>query len=78
MWMGAEAANPDHRERRITQCNFCGRHNTITGPMAEGPNGVYICFDCTEIAYGMLLELRARHRVDASKKTHPADPKKPN
>ncbi len=31
--------------------------------MVEGPNDVYICGDCVEIAYGIVLQQRARRRI---------------
>jgi hypothetical protein len=49
--------------KRRTQCNFCGRPTDAAGPMMEGPGDVYICEDCVEMAYGLVLEARARRRV---------------
>ena len=48
---------------RRTRCSFCGRDSDETGSMVEGPSDVYICGDCVEIAYGIILQQRARRRV---------------
>ena len=67
------------RERRLTTCSFCGRTNKVAGAMVEGPMDVYICGDCVEIAYGILLQERARGRVWPDRK-EPAmsDPARPD
>ena len=31
--------------------------------MVEGPGDVYICADCVDIAYGIILQQRARKRI---------------
>lgn len=49
--------------QRRTQCSFCGRFSEVAGSMVEGPGDVYICADCVEMAYGIILEQRARRRV---------------
>lgn len=51
------------RPPRHTRCNFCGRDSGVAGRMVEGPGDVYICGDCVEIAYGIILQQRARLRV---------------
>ena len=48
---------------RRTTCSFCGRGSDVAGAMVEGPGDVYICGDCVEIAYGIILQQRARHRI---------------
>ena len=48
---------------RITTCSFCGRTSAVAGFMVEGPADVYICDDCVEIAYGIMLQKRARQRI---------------
>ena len=48
---------------RRTRCSFCGRHSDVAIDMVEGPSDVYICGDCVEIAYGIVLQQRARRRV---------------
>ncbi len=47
---------------RLTRCSICGRYNNVTGPMVEGPAEIYICADCTEVAYGIVLQMRG-HRA---------------
>jgi hypothetical protein len=49
--------------RRRTTCSFCGRSSAVAGEMVEGPDDVYICYDCAEIAYGIFLQRRARQRI---------------
>ena len=48
---------------RNTVCSFCGRLSVVAGAMVEGPGDVYICSDCVEIAYGIVIQMRARHRI---------------
>ena len=48
---------------RPTRCGFCGRGSDVAGRMIEGPGDVYVCEDCVEIAYGIVLQQRARRRV---------------
>ena len=59
----AISASPKAVARRQTVCNFCGRSSEVAGAMVEGPGDVYICADCVEIAYGILLQQRARQRI---------------
>jgi ATP-dependent Clp protease ATP-binding subunit ClpX len=67
--MAAERSDPTSIQSggtptpRRTQCSFCGRTSDVTGSMVEGPSDVYICGDCAEIAYGIILQQRARSRV---------------
>ena len=56
----AKTARPGERR---THCSFCGRSSDVAGPMVEGPSDVYICGDCVEIAYGIVLQQRARRRI---------------
>ena len=56
---------------RNTVCSFCGRPSAVAGAMVEGPGDVYICADCVEIAYGIVLQMRARQRI-LPDPTHPA------
>ena len=37
--------NPPH-----AHCSFCGRPRAHAGPMAEGPDDVYICAECIRLA----------------------------
>ena len=48
---------------RRTTCSICGRTSDAAGAMVEGPGDVYICGDCVEIAYGILLQQRGRRRI---------------
>lgn len=45
--MTAPQQNSDSR------CSFCGRPQSIVGPMVEGPNAAFICVDCVRIAAGV-------------------------
>jgi ATP-dependent Clp protease ATP-binding subunit ClpX len=57
--------SPDPVDKLRTQCSFCGRISDVAGPMVEGPNAIYICADCVEIAYGIVLTMRGRERIKA-------------
>jgi ATP-dependent Clp protease ATP-binding subunit ClpX len=67
--MRIEEGRPPSRRR--TRCSFCGRHSDVTGQMVEGPGDVYMCGDCVEIAYGIILQQRARRRIGPDP-NHPA------
>ena len=66
---GSPSGSPSSPRR--TRCSFCGRTSDVTGSMVEGPGDVYICGDCIEIAYGIILQQRGRQRIWPDPK-HPA------
>jgi ATP-dependent Clp protease ATP-binding subunit ClpX len=44
------------RGRRITTCSFCGKSSRDVGPMVEGPNDVYICANCVDLAHNIIRQ----------------------
>ena len=48
-------------------CSFCGRSGRESGPLVEGPRGVYICPDCIQAAQSVVQEEKRRsHRGPAA------------
>ena len=43
-------------------CSFCGRSGRESGPLVEGPRGVYICPDCIQAAQVVVQEEKRRAR----------------
>jgi len=53
--------NPhDSVRRRLTRCSFCGRSNRETGMQVEGPNEVYICRRCVDVAQDIFAREREK------------------
>jgi ATP-dependent Clp protease ATP-binding subunit ClpX len=44
------------RGRRVTTCSFCGKSSRDVGPMVEGPNDVYICANCVDLAHNIIRQ----------------------
>ena len=44
------------RGRRVTTCSFCGKSSRDVGPMVEGPNEVYICSNCVDLAHNIIRQ----------------------
>ena len=42
--------------RRVTTCSFCGKSSRDVGPMVEGPNDVYICSNCVDLAHNIIRQ----------------------
>jgi len=57
---GEKIAPPSYDQRRITQCDFCGKSNRQTGPQMMGPNGAYICATCVELGYRVIQKNREK------------------
>lgn len=48
--------------RRRELCSFCGRSRKQVDTFVEGPNGVFICPECTELCYNIVQQERRRSR----------------
>jgi ATP-dependent Clp protease ATP-binding subunit ClpX len=53
---GGSAAAGGFRGRRITTCSFCGKSSRDVGPMVEGPDDVYICANCVDLAHNIIRQ----------------------
>jgi ATP-dependent Clp protease ATP-binding subunit ClpX len=53
---GPGPANGGFRGRRVTTCSFCGKSSRDVGPMVEGPNEVYICSNCVDLAHNIIRQ----------------------
>jgi ATP-dependent Clp protease ATP-binding subunit ClpX len=40
----------------VTTCSFCGKSSRDVGPMVEGPNDVYICANCVDLAHNIIRQ----------------------
>jgi ATP-dependent Clp protease ATP-binding subunit ClpX len=50
------AGSSGFRGRRVTTCSFCGKSSRDVGPMVEGPNDVYICANCVDLAHNIIRQ----------------------
>ncbi len=57
---GSEMGEGGFGGRKITTCSFCGKNSREVGPMVEGPNGVYICGQCTDLCQNIFKQERKR------------------
>jgi len=44
-------------------CSFCKKSHRVTGPLVEGPGGVYICGECIELCRSILEQEKKRHQT---------------
>lgn len=68
----------NNSNRNHTCCSFCGRSEAEVDRLIAG-NGVFICDECIEVCYSLLLESMPDAKIPngKSKKTPPADFKLP-
>ncbi|MGA2582004.1 MAG: ClpX C4-type zinc finger protein [Tepidisphaeraceae bacterium] len=45
------------------RCSFCGKLRSETGPMVEGPNGIYMCGKCVDLAAKIVGQMRQNGRL---------------
>ncbi len=58
-----------NQSRPDAYCSFCRRNHRDVGPLAEGPDQVYICYECIRLC-GQLIEderVRRGHALPASR-----------
>ena len=53
---GGGGGGGNFRGRRVTTCSFCGKSSRDVGPMVEGPNDVYICSNCVDLAHNIIRQ----------------------
>ena len=53
---GGNGGGGGFRGRRVTTCSFCGKSSRDVGPMVEGPNDVYICSNCVDLAHNIIRQ----------------------
>ena len=46
---------------RNAYCSFCRRSHVDVGPLAEGPDQVYICGPCVEVCGRLITDAAGRH-----------------
>src|SRR5438105_3347949 len=52
---GNQVSADDQRDKpREAWCSFCRKHHRDVGPLAEGPDGVYICYPCVKLCVDIL------------------------
>jgi len=71
-------ANENQGQRPVGYCYFCRRSHNEVGPLAEGPDQVYICYECVRLC-GAVIEEECRRRNVALKVVtpRPVDPNAP-
>jgi len=45
-------------------CSFCRKNFQEVGPLAEGPNQVFICGDCAQLCIDIIEQERKRRGID--------------
>ncbi len=53
---GPRGTGDGNRPRRPHTCSFCHRSSEETGPIVEGPDGVFICANCVELCHNIVRE----------------------
>ena len=54
---------------RDAWCSFCRKNYREVGPLAEGPNRVYVCYPCVRL-YAELIEQECERRGVPPKEHH--------
>ncbi|MDO4568923.1 MAG: ATP-dependent Clp protease ATP-binding subunit ClpX [Planctomycetia bacterium] len=52
--------------RKQAFCSFCKKSHRVTGPLVEGPGGVYICSECIELCRAVLEQEKKRRYTTQS------------
>jgi ATP-dependent Clp protease ATP-binding subunit ClpX len=68
MRMG-EQRPQDEPAVRDAWCSFCRKNHRVVGPLAEGPDQVYICYACVRLCAD-LIEREYERRGVAPKESH--------
>jgi hypothetical protein len=58
-----------HNKRELVSCSFCNKSHKEVGPLAEGPNRVYICYPCVKLC-AKIIEGECRYLGIDLKRTH--------
>ena len=45
----------DHQDSTLAKCSFCNRNQSIVQKLIAGPEGVYICDNCVELAHSIIF-----------------------
>ena len=48
-------------------CSFCRKNHKDVGPLAEGPDQVYICYDCCQLCANIIQAECERLGIDVPK-----------
>src|SRR5262245_24387219 len=48
--------NEPDKESKEVNCSFCRKPGREVGPMCEGPNKVFICYECSRLCCKVLEE----------------------
>jgi len=57
---GDGKGNGGGQKQRPRICSFCHRSSEETGPVIEGPNGVYICGNCVDLCQNIIKQEQRR------------------
>ncbi len=60
---------PDSPASRVGWCSFCRKNYRQVGPLAEGPDQVYICYACVRLC-AAIIEQDCERRGMAPKEYH--------
>ncbi len=42
-------------KKKLARCNFCNRHQGLVNKLIAGPDGVYICDNCVQVAHSIIF-----------------------
>jgi len=62
--------NEEKQTRLLAKCSFCGRGQINTKKLIAGPDDVYICDNCIELAYSM-IDIEKEKKESVTKKVFP-------
>jgi len=65
----SEQQPPDGTGARDAWCSFCRKSHRDVGPLAEGPDQVYICYPCVRLCAD-IIEQECQRRGVAPRENH--------
>jgi ATP-dependent Clp protease ATP-binding subunit ClpX len=65
----SEPPAPDRPGARDAWCSFCRKNHRDVGPLAEGPDQVYICYACVLLC-AAIIERECERRGIAPRESH--------
>jgi ATP-dependent Clp protease ATP-binding subunit ClpX len=63
------------KNKSQNDCSFCGKTESETGPMIEGPNGVYICGSCVDLCSTIIQQEQRKSERPTERVTDTPSPR---
>lgn len=64
----------EQKANTIVRCNFCNRSQSQVKKLIAGPGGVYICDNCVQLAYTLILSEEKEKEFHLQKAAFPSPP----